>query len=294
MNSQARSLLMLDENYELLSLDAMRIGDSVRGVWINVLVIFIVFIKILILLFSPLLIPEKLYLKKFTATDLHLSPLHGIFLICYIVLALDSLVYGALTKAFQEKFKMVLRDCFRDMKEKSKLGVCNWAMNLALVPFDTLGILGFILVVPFWIILSPLFSVVFIFYFIPTINLTLRLLIQLFICLCPESFTIRCKIFKQADFRQKGNLFKKDLFLQFVVILGVIVSFWSLTFLAMECISFFVEVGVYTLIGIIINADVTVRYIFVIFLLVLYVRDCFGKVYKKYLNFHKVITTTPF
>ncbi|KAK6177354.1 hypothetical protein SNE40_015472 [Patella caerulea] len=239
---------------------------------------------------------------------LHLTPFHGIFLICYIILAVDSLVYGALTKAFQEKFKMVLRDCFRDMKEKSKLGVCSWAMDLALVPFDSLGILGFILVVPFWIILSPLFSVVFIFYFIPTINLTMRLLIQLFIFLCPLSFTMRCKIFKarsepmneklllnklseQENFRQKGDLSKTELFLQFVVILGVIISFWSLTFLAMECISFFVEVGVYTLIGIIINADVTVRYISVIFLLVLYVRDCFGKVYKKYLNFYKVITS---
>ncbi|KAK6177352.1 hypothetical protein SNE40_015470 [Patella caerulea] len=239
---------------------------------------------------------------------LHLTPFHGIFLVCYIVLALDSLVYGVVTEAVQEKFKMVLRDCLRDMKEKSKLGVCSWAMNLALVPFDTLGILGFLLVVPFWIILSPLFSVVFIFYFVPTINLTLRLLIQLFIFLCPDSFTMRFKIMKaksqpmneklrlnklgqEENFRKKDGLSKVDIVVQFFAIIVVIISFWSLTLLAMECISFFVEVGVYTLIGIIINAGVTVRYISVIFLLTFYVRDTFGKLYKKYLNFYKVITS---
>ena len=69
------------------------------------------------------------------------------------------------------------------------------------------------------------------------------------------------KLTAEETFERGHKLTKKDLALQIVVILMVLVSFWSLTFLLMEVVSFFVEMAVYTLMGIIVNAGATLQYI---------------------------------
>ena len=69
------------------------------------------------------------------------------------------------------------------------------------------------------------------------------------------------KIVAGETFERGNTLKKKDIGLQIVVILMCLVSFWSLTFLLMEVVSFFVEVAVYTLMGIIVNAGATMQYV---------------------------------
>ena len=46
-----------------------------------------------------------------------------------------------------------------------------------------------------------------------------------------------------------------------LVVLVCLLSFWSITFLVMELLSFAVEMGVYTFIGVIVTADVTSQYL---------------------------------
>ena len=55
-----------------------------------------------------------------------------------------------------------------------------------------------------------------------------------------------------------------------LVVLVCLVSFWSVTFLMMELLSFAVEVGVYTFIGVIVTVDVTGQYISIVFFLLFY------------------------
>ena len=57
---------------------------------------------------------------------------------------------------------------------------------------------------------------------------------------------------------------------QVLIVLVCLLSFWSITFLVMELLSFAVEMAVYTFIGVIVTADVTSRYLSVIFFLLLY------------------------
>ena len=69
------------------------------------------------------------------------------------------------------------------------------------------------------------------------------------------------KITAEETFERGSRLKRKDIALQIIVILMCLVSFWSLTFLLMEVVSFFVEVAVYTLMGIIVNAGATMQYV---------------------------------
>ena len=69
------------------------------------------------------------------------------------------------------------------------------------------------------------------------------------------------KITAEETFERGSRLKRRDIALQIVVILMCLVSFWSLTFLLMEVVSFFVEVAVYTLMGIIVNAGATMQYV---------------------------------
>jgi hypothetical protein len=57
--------------------------------------------------------------------------------------------------------------------------------------------------------------------------------------------------------------------------------------MAMECILFLGEVLMYTVIGIIINASNTLKYLSLVFLLGFYARDCFSTVTTEYLTFNK-------
>ena len=66
---------------------------------------------------------------------------------------------------------------------------------------------------------------------------------------------------KEETFERGQKLTRRNLVLQVVVILMCLISFWSLTFLLMEVVSFFVEMAVYTLMGIIVNAGATLQYV---------------------------------
>lgn len=69
------------------------------------------------------------------------------------------------------------------------------------------------------------------------------------------------KIAADENFERWQQLKRKDQFFQIVILVMCLVSFWSVTFLLMEVISFFVEMGVYTLMGIIVNAGTVLQYI---------------------------------
>ncbi|GFS22117.1 hypothetical protein ElyMa_001609300 [Elysia marginata] len=181
---------------------------------------------------------------------LYLSPVHGLFIFIYIIFIIDSLVYGVISKAMKEKFKHVARDCLRDMRERSRIAVVGWMTKLLVLPFTVFGVLGFLLFLPYLVLLAVIGLPVAAFYIFPTLNLSVRLLINLFIFMCPDK---------------------------------------SVTLMLMETISFFVELLVYTFMGVIVNAGTILQYVTVLFLLFLYSKNTFSRVTNLYQAYHAVI-----
>ncbi|KAJ8301411.1 hypothetical protein KUTeg_020398 [Tegillarca granosa] len=238
---------------------------------------------------------------------LFLTPIHMLFLVCYFILLIDGIAFGVLTKTVKEKFKYVLRKCFRDMREISRSRVCGWTTKLMLLPFEHCGITGLFVIAFYWVPALPVVLTVLSFYWFPTLNLTVRLLAHFFAYLVPYGKESPCfrpifaccswiySTFSLDIIADKESLERPEKitmryrFLQLFVILICLISMYSVVFLAMECISFFVEVGVYTLIGIILNASQTLKYLSLLFMLVLYGRDCFNGVGNIYLTFNQKI-----
>ncbi|XP_071083707.1 uncharacterized protein [Haliotis cracherodii] len=226
----------------------------------------------------------------------YFTPVHGMFVVMYIIASIDYLTYGFLRKTMKNRFKFVLRKCLQDMREQSSSNIYGMAVALALVPFERFGIFGFLLVPLYWIILLPVMAPILAVYTFPALNLSIRL----FVFVCPD-VVVNCakKVFDfmkmkldlkdSVMFQRKEYFPKKIVCIHIGIILMCLSSFWSLTFLLMECISFFVEVAAYTLIGIIVNSDAALQYITVIFLIGMYAKTSFGGVHSKYLEYHKII-----
>ncbi|KAK2147221.1 hypothetical protein LSH36_563g02048 [Paralvinella palmiformis] len=69
----------------------------------------------------------------------------------------------------------------------------------------------------------------------------------------------------------------------------LIVTMYAVLFLLSECIGCVVEVVTFTLMGIIINAGAVLKYVMLLFLVILYCYDSFNNVPKKYLKLNKAI-----
>ncbi|XP_067684403.1 uncharacterized protein [Haliotis asinina] len=229
---------------------------------------------------------------------LYLTPLHWIFLVVYTVVLIDFFAYGILKQPLKKRFKFILRKSLQGMRGRSNFSAYGWTLGLALLPFQRFGLLGFLLVPLYWILPLPIVIPLLAFYTFPALNFSIRL----FIFVCPHSFvnsfkklfnfmkrTLHLKNIDDEEFRGKDEMSTTKLFIHLFMIIICLTSFWSLTFMLMECLSFFVEVGVYTLMGIIVNSLATMKYVTVVFLIGLYAKTSFSEVYEKYLSYHKVI-----
>lgn len=194
--------------------------------------------------------------------------------------------------------ELVLRKCFRDMHESSYSKSVGWAVRTMLYPLKEYGVFGFVVVGIYWPFVLPAIVVVLAFYGIPTLNIAIRLLCHLFFVIFPDiKFVSRLKekigvvgLLREETVARlpvkSTHLFR---FVQFIVILLSMLALLSCVILVVEVIVFFVEIVVYTLIGVILNASQTLKYVSLFFMLSLYARDCFGSVTKKYQAFNEAI-----
>lgn len=238
---------------------------------------------------------------------LYLTPLHVIFVIIYILLVLESFTYSSMSKHAKEKMKFVLRKCFQDMRDTNQLEVIGWLVRLILKPCEKFGLLGLLIGPVVFVLCLPFLICVLAFYMLPTINITSRLLAHFFVYLFPKEF---CKNTRLSQLLQKAenNLematlvsmetLEKDARVlssrrrrlqQLVIIIMCLVSLYSIIFLFTEFIAFFVEIIVYTIMGLILNASATLSYVSFVLLLGVYARDCFGNVAKNFLEFNKTL-----
>ncbi|XP_048252728.1 uncharacterized protein LOC125380976 [Haliotis rufescens] len=228
----------------------------------------------------------------------YLTPLHWFFVAVYIIVLVDFFVYGIVKQSMKNRFKFILRKSLQGMRERSDFSAYGWTIGLALLPFKRFGIIGFLLVPLYWIIPLPIVVPLLAFYTFPALNFSIRL----FIFVCPHSVvnsfkklfnfmkqTLNLKDIDDEEFGGRTDKTKTEVLICLFIIIVCLTSFWSLTFLLMECLTFFVEVGVYTLMGIIVNSRATMQYVTVLFLIGLYAKTSFNAVYEKYLTYHKII-----
>lgn len=243
---------------------------------------------------------------------LHFTPLHIIFIIMYIVLVIESLVYGYVSKSVKETLGFILRKCFQNMREQNVPERLGWIVRLWLRPCERYGCPGFFLGLLIWIITLPLSLCALAFYLLPTVNITLRLLARLglfvfhnkkfYKVLAPLSTfeeSVRgkdsIKTFSQSLAVSKANAqlleSKQNRLLQFVVAAMCLIFMYSVIVLFMELTAFFGDIIIYTLTGLILNSSSTLTYVSFLFLLVLYINDSVKSVQKRFLSFNKTLHT---
>ncbi|VDI58446.1 Hypothetical predicted protein [Mytilus galloprovincialis] len=239
-----------------------------------------------------------------------LTPIHVLFLLCYFIIVLDAMVFGIVSHKVKLKLQLVMRKCLRDMREMSCLKALEWSALVLLVPFEKCGIFGFIIFGFYVVFVLPVVFGVLAFYCLPTVNLVLRLFVHFVAYLMPygkqcisRSFCLQCKnilkechatfhldiVSSKETVERPETISMKNRFLQLFVLIACFLTVLSFILLTMEMVLFLTEIFIYTIIGIIMNASAMLKYISLIFMLVLYARDCFKGISDKYLEFNKLI-----
>ena len=240
-----------------------------------------------------------------------LTPLHVLFVVIYVLLVLESFTYSSLRRKAKEKVRFVLRKCFQDMRDTDQLNVIAWLVRITLKPYERLGILGILIGPLVFVVCLPFLVCVLAFYMLPTVNITCRLLAHFLVYLFPKDVCQSSKLLRNiSKVLQKAEdnlemetiasmetLEKDEKVLssnwrrlqQLVIIFVCLVSLYSIIFLFTEFISFIVEVIIYTVMGLILNASVTLTHVSFVLLLGVYARDCFGNVRTAFLDFNKIV-----
>ncbi|XP_052799772.1 uncharacterized protein LOC128231250 isoform X2 [Mya arenaria] len=244
------------------------------------------------------------------SVTLYLTPIHVLFLAIYCLLIFESLTYGIIRKRAKERFKFVMRKCFSDMADGEKMYVFGWLVKNLLKPCTSFGGIGLcvgLVVIPLSV---PLIFSLLAFYMVPTLNIACRLLAQFAVYLCPNvscfsSWACSKRIRSALEFDvlssmeslDKDRLIMKSPLkraVQVMTIMLCLISLCSVVFLISELISFLVEVVVYTLMGLVLHASLTLTYVSLILILFFYANDSFGTVTQTYLKFnetmHSVVT----
>lgn len=217
----------------------------------------------------------------------YLTPIHIVFILCYLIIVLDSFVLGLVFKAYLLKFKRILTRCLDDMDAYVRYTTFEWMLTILIWPLKKIGLYALPFIVFYWAIMLIALSPMMLYYFVPTINIWIRLLQHWFAYLCP-SFPFPQKLLKKGlrdgDQLPKNLPWRTRLF-EFFIVNMCLLTMSSFLFLAVECVTFFVEILVYTLVGVILNAEITLKYVSLFVMLAVYTRDSLGGVTRIYTTY---------
>ncbi|XP_052061929.1 uncharacterized protein LOC127701995 [Mytilus californianus] len=236
-----------------------------------------------------------------------LTPLHPMFILCYAVIITDAIVFALVSPRIKKKLQSLMRRSMRDMRQISKIAKIKGSIVQLLIPCEICGIVGLIIYPLYFIFALPIILISLAFYCVPTINVTIRLLAHFLAYLtqwsgmCNREALISCK--KRCGFmfnlfhlqnvpdKTRETVSCKNRLLQLFVLPMCLITIFALVLLTMETIIFFVEMILYTVIGIIMNSSDMLKYITLVFMLGLYARNCFKGISEKYLKFNQTINS---
>ena len=255
----------------------------------------------------------------------YFSPTHGVFIATYVFYFLSGVILGFSDESVREKLKAIARDALQDMANVSRTSVLQVLLRIGLWPFKKCGLLAIILAPFYSFVAFPVCSVIFVLYCIPTLYLSYRLLFHARKKFNDDDDDYEAdpdkpiskkkqqlrkvqkklsKIDKSVHNRQSGlgetNNFSitwgqgklnavRRFLIQWMVGLFCLAVLYALILIIVEAVGLIVEVMAFTMMGIIINAGSTLRYVSMALLVIVYMHDCYNNVYESYLTFDKSV-----
>lgn len=254
----------------------------------------------------------------------YLSPTHPLFLATYSFYFLSGVVIGFSGPSVRNKLKSIVRSALHDMEHVSRTNVLQFVVGVLLWPFRKCGLLALLGFPVFCFFAGPVCIIVFTLYCIPTVYLAYRLIYH-----CRKKLGSDTEFFesdkplgktkrKVKEFHKKlvkidkgvhtardvfiedeqqspcmfgyGKLYQLFRFLlQIMVSLFCLIILFTSLLLFVEAMGVFVEILVFTMMGIIVNAGSTLRYVSMALLVIVYMHNCYNNVYENYLTFNGVV-----
>ncbi|KAL3880854.1 hypothetical protein ACJMK2_033060 [Sinanodonta woodiana] len=254
----------------------------------------------------------------------YFTPTHPIFLVTYAFYFLSGLLIGFSGPCLKEKLKSVAMAALSDMANVNKTSVLQVILRISLWPFRKCGLLALVFGPLYAIIAIPICAVIIAIYCIPTIYLSYRLMYHSRkrfehniesnssdqSSKRPETIQKIHKKLTSMDqnvHRRGQSSFDFDdrysrccsgngqlgafarLLLQIIVGLFCLTVMFATVLIFTEATGLCVEVMAFTMMGIIVNAGSTLRYVTMALLVLVYMHNCYDNVYENYLIFNKTI-----
>ena len=277
----------------------------------------------------------------------YLSPTHPVFIFMYCLYFITATVLAYMARADENgKFRRMLVGSFADLKNSSWIKIFKVAVTNFVWPFQRYGAVGCCVVIIYWPLAIPFSIAMFIFFCIPAVYMTIRMIhyskealvnkivkkkrgkqayrVEKNIDNSTQLFDIpflhnKCTGRKATDddiesmstisrgtIRSRlsststamsvvSQMVKKttsrcvQVSLHVISATLLIITMYSVLFLLSECIGCVVEIVTFTLMGVIINAGAVLKYVMLLFMVILYCYNSFNNVPKKYLKLNKAI-----
>ena len=258
----------------------------------------------------------------------YLHPTHWLFVAIYIVYFVTTTTLGFVARGpRKERIASIVVGSFRDLKNLSYIEALGLIAGNFIWPFTRYGVIGIIIAPVYWLIVMPLTIIVYLYYCLPSIYVAVRMLLRSqSLPLVQRHPSGRYKVVKEydrsmhrfeidniasscthselagdeeaADLEAVTNKYPtklKDMHMnkKFVVntllsILCVLTMLGTLIVMS-EVVGFLVELGVFTMMGVIVNAGAVLKYVTLLILVVVYSYDTYNNVGKKYLKLNKAL-----
>ncbi|KAL4229729.1 hypothetical protein ACF0H5_010118 [Mactra antiquata] len=254
----------------------------------------------------------------------YLTPTHSLFITTFSLYILCGIVIGFSSMAVRDKLKSIVRSAFHDMQGVSRTNVLQIVLGFLLWPFRKIGLLALLTCPIISIVTAPLWCTIFVLYTVPTVYLAYRLVFHskkklgsedsIFesdkpfgktkqkvynmhkkLARLDKNVHIRRQAFKDEEKSSPcmsgyGRLFAlRRLFIQILVSVFCLLVLFSSILLFVEACGVIVEVLVFTMMGIIVNAGSTLRYVSMALLVIVYMHNCYDNVYDNYLTFNSTV-----
>lgn len=255
----------------------------------------------------------------------YFSPTHGVFIATYVFYFLSGVILGFSDESVREKLKAIARDALQDMANVSRTSVLQVLLRIGLWPFKKCGLIAIIVAPLYSFIAFPVCAVIFVLYCIPTLYLSYRLIfharkkfdddtcnyesepekplskkkeklkkVQKKLSKIDKSMHNRLAHMNETNNNAaawgqgKFNAVRRFL-IKWIVGLFCLAVLYAIILIIVEAVGLIVEVMAFTMMGIIINAGSTLRYVSMALLVIVYMHDCYNNVYESYLTFDKSV-----
>lgn len=240
----------------------------------------------------------------------YFTPDHWLFRGIYVLYIVSAVTLAYVARRGDDwGLRRIITGSFSDLESLSWIWVLEMLVDIVIWPFERYGLCGLLVACVYWPLFVPLSLIVFILYILPLTYLVGRMVFyssQMSInkrkteeigqYISFHSSTVEDSK-RQDDLRGKYKVRNGDHDVRFMKAMSMrslasalcILSLISYLIILSECIGCIVEVIVFTLMGIIVNAGTLLKYVSIVILVVVYSYDSFNNVEKKYLKLNKAI-----